>query len=277
MEKDDCQKSFNLFLSDDSFEKITTEEIYYLLENIKRLLYLMLDEIKQENIIGNRYIYNFITKENALLSFIKKNFNIFFNLFKNGGFNDKNKIKNEKELDDKFMNIFGINNNINEYLENNDDNKETEDNKMDIEEEETINNNSSDIINNKDYSNEIKIEIINIYNLIINTYTNLEKPNEDIISFSNLLVKYLVNNISNNGPNDLLIKIKKSLTLLLGLYLNLFKNNNKSIGHPIRTIFQELLDYTIKIILNSEIKEDSKIELENYYKYLLSIYNILSK
>ena len=168
MLKDDSQKGFNIFLSDDSFEKITTEDILYLLQNIKRLLYLMLDEIKQENIIGNKYIYNSITKENALLAFIKKNFSIFISLFKNGGFNDINKIKNEKELDQKFSNIFGLNNNINDYLEDNDENELKNENKMEIEEEEEkINNNlKNNIINNKDYSNEIKTEIINIYNFI---------------------------------------------------------------------------------------------------------------
>ena len=279
MLKDDSQNGFNIFLSDDSFEKITTEDILYLLQNIKRLLYLMLDEIKQENILGNKYIYNSITKENALLAFIKKNFSIFISLFKNGGFNDINKIKNEKELDQKFSNIFGLNNNINDYLENNDDNELKNENKMEIEEEEEkINNNlKNNIINNKDYSNEIKTEIINIYNFIISTYNDLEKPNEDIISFTHLLIKNLVNNVNQNGSNDLLIKIKKSLSLLLGMYINIFKSNKKIICHPIRTIFQEIVNYLIKILLNTEIKEDSKNELDNYYKYLLSIYNILSK
>ena len=173
MQKDDSQKGFNIFLSDESLEKMTTEEINYLLKNIKRLLYLMLDEIKQINSIENKYIYNSITNENILLGFIKKNFSIFISLFKNGGYNDKNKTKNEKELDEKFRKLFGLNNNISEYLEN--DNKTKDISKMEIEEE--INNN----INYEDNSNEIKIEIINIYNLIINTYSDLEKPDEDII------------------------------------------------------------------------------------------------
>ena len=38
MRKDDSQKGFNIFLSDESLEKMTTEEINYLLKNIKRLL-----------------------------------------------------------------------------------------------------------------------------------------------------------------------------------------------------------------------------------------------
>ena len=102
MQKDDSQKGFNIFLSDESLEKMTNEEINFLLKNIKRLLYLMLDEIKQVNSIENKYIYNSITNENILLGFIKKNFSIFISLFKNGGYDDKNKTKNEKELDEKF-------------------------------------------------------------------------------------------------------------------------------------------------------------------------------
>ena len=266
MQKDDSQKGFNIFLSDESLEKMTTEEINYLLKNIKRLLYLMLDEIKQINSIENKYIYNSITNENILLGFIKKNFSIFISLFKNGGFNDKNKTKNEKELDEKFRKLFGLNNNISEYLEN--DNKTKDISKMEIEEE--INNN----INYEDNSNEIKIEIINIYNLIINTYSDLEKPDEDIISFNQLLVKNLIINLNKDNTKELLNKIKKSLSLLLGFYINLFKSIK--VNHPIRTIFQEILNYVIKVILFNEIKEDNKKEIENYYKYLLSLYNILS-
>jgi len=279
MIKDDSKKGFNIILSEDSLEKITIEEILYLLQNIKRLLYLMLDEIKQENILRNKYIYNCITKENALLAFIKKNFSIFITLFKDGGFNNISKIKNEKELDQKFSNIFGLNNNISDYLEDNDDNKLKNENKMEIEEEEEkINNNlNSNIINNKDYSNEIKIEIINIYNFIISTFNDLEKANVDIISFTLLLIKYLVKNINKNGSNDLLVKIKKSLSLILGMYINIFKSNKTVIFHPIRIIFQEEINYILKILLYTKIKEDSKNELDNYYKYLLSIYNILSK
>jgi hypothetical protein len=78
MQKDDSQKGFNLLLSEEYIEKLTTEEIYYFIENIKRLLYLMLDEIKQANIIGNKYIYDNITNENALLGFNKKIFIFLF-------------------------------------------------------------------------------------------------------------------------------------------------------------------------------------------------------
>ena len=139
---------------------------------------------------------------------------------------------------------------------------------MEIEEE--INNN----INKEVDSNEIKIEIINIYNLIINTYSDLEKPDKDIISFNQLLVKYLILNLNKDNTDELLIKIKKSLSLLLGLYINLFKSIK--INHPIRSIFKEVLNYVIRVILFNEIKEDNKNEIENYYKYLLSIYNKLS-
>ena len=268
MQKDDSQKGFNLLLSEEYIEKLTTEEIYYFIENVKRLLYLMLDEIKQINSIENKYIYNSITNENILLGFIKKNFYFFISLFKNGGYNDKNKTKNEKELDEKFKNILGYNNNISKYLENIDNNKSNDNNKMEIEEE--------DEITETNYSNEIKIEIINIFNIIISTYNDLEKPEEDIIAFSQLLVKYLVTNLNKDGINNLLTKIKKSLSLILGLYLNICKSD-KIINHPVRTIFQEILNYVIKILLFNEIKEDSKKEIDNYYQYLLSIYNILSK
>ena len=62
MQKDDSQKGFNIFLSDESLEKMTTEQINYLLKNIKRLLYLMLDEIKKENSIENKYCCHFFKK-----------------------------------------------------------------------------------------------------------------------------------------------------------------------------------------------------------------------
>ena len=272
MQRDDSQKGLNIFLSDESIEKITTEEISYLLENIKRLLYLMLDEIKQKNNNGNKYIYNSITDENQLLAYIKKNFSIFISLFKNGGLNDINKTKNEKELDEKFMKMFGLNNNISNYLDNINKNNQKFDDKMDIEEDETNNNNN---INNIDYSNEIKIEIINIYNVILNTYNDLERPGEDIISFSQLLVKNLVSNLDKE-QNDFIIKVKKSLSLLIGLYKKIFKSE-KIINHPIRTIYKEVLNYIIKAILYNEVKDDSKKEIDNYYQYLLSIYNVLSK
>ena len=270
IQKDDSEKSFNIFLSDESIEKMTTEEISYLLQNIKRLLYLMLDEIKQENNIENKY--NNITNENSLLYFIKKNFSIFISLFKNGGYNDKNKTKNEKELDEKFMNLFGLNIDISEFIGKNDNTKINDKNKMEIEEEEeeiTISN-----PNKIDYSNDIKIEIINIYNTIISTYKDLEKPDESIISFSQVLVKHLIINLNKDDTKDLLTKIKKSLSLLLGLYINVIKTE-KFINHPIRTIFQEVFNFIIKLILFSEIKEDNKKEIEKYYQYLLSVYNIL--
>ena len=273
MQRDDTQKGLNIFLSDESIEKITTEEISYLLENIKRLLYLMLDEIKQKNNNGNKYIYNSITDENQLLAYIKKNFSIFISLFKNGGLNDKNKTKNEKELDEKFMKMFGLNNNISNYLDNINKNNQKVDEKMDIEEDETNKNNNS--INNIDYSNEIKIEIINIYNVILSTYNDLERPGEDIISFSQILVKNFVSNLDKE-QNDFIIKVKKSLSLLIGLYKNIFKSE-KIINHPIRAIYKEVLNYIIKAILYNEVKDDSKKEIDNYYQYLLSIYNVLSK
>ena len=78
MQKDDSQKSFNLFLSEDTNEKITTEEILYLVQNIKRLLYYFWDEIKQKNNNDeNKNVYNSLINENPLLDFIKKNFSIF--------------------------------------------------------------------------------------------------------------------------------------------------------------------------------------------------------
>ena len=183
MQKDDSQKSFNLFLSEDTNEKITTEEILYLVQNIKRLLYYFWDEIKQKNNNDeNKNIYNSLINENPLLDFIKKNFYVFISLFKSGGFNEKNKTKDERELDLKFKAIFGYDNDISKYLEeNNNDNKENEKNKMDIEEE------NIDINENKDNNaDNIKIEIINIFNFILTTYTDSERPEEDIINFGQI-------------------------------------------------------------------------------------------
>ena len=107
-----------------------------------------------DDIMCCKHIHHSITDENQLLAYIKKNFSIFISLFKNGGLNDINKTKNEKELDEKFMKMFGLNNNISNYLDNINKNNQKVDDKMDIEEDETNNNNN---INNIDYSNEIKI------------------------------------------------------------------------------------------------------------------------
>jgi hypothetical protein len=78
LQKDDPKKGFNLFLSDETGEKITSEEILYLIQNIKRLLYYNFEEIKQKNnSIDDKNIYNSIINENTLLVFVKENFYIF--------------------------------------------------------------------------------------------------------------------------------------------------------------------------------------------------------
>ena len=267
MQKDDQQKGFNIFLSEDTNEKITTERILNLIQNMKRLLYYTCEEKKENKNINeeNKNIYNSINNENPFLFFIKKNFSIFISIFKSGGFNEKNKTKDEKELDSKFKSIFGFDNDINKYIEDNNDDK----NKMDIEEE------NKEIIEKNDYnSDNIKIEIINIYNYLLTTYNDLERPEEDIIYFSQIIVKYLVLYLSKDKNNEILNKLKKSISLLIGLYIKTFKEE-KTKCHPIRIIFQNVLKYLIKTILFNEVKENNKIEMENYYKNILSIYNIL--
>ena len=177
LQKDDPKKGFNLFLSDETGEKITSEEILYLIQNIKRLLYYNFEEIKQKNnSIDDKNIYNSIINENPLLVFVKENFYIFISIFKSGGFNEKNKTKDEKELDSKFKVAFGFDNDISKFL---DDKK---DNKMDIEDEDEI----IDANKNNNNDDNIKIEILNIYNFILNAYTDLDRPDEDIINFSQL-------------------------------------------------------------------------------------------
>jgi len=268
MQKDDPQKGFNIFLSEDTNEKITTEKVLNLIQNIKRLLYYTCDEINQNKNINeeNKNIYNSINNENPFLFFIKKNFSIFISIFKSGGFNEKNKTKDEKELDLKFKLTFGFDNDINKYLEDNNDNNS---NKMDIEEENIEINE-----NNDNNTEKIKLEIINIYNFILTTYNDLEKPEEDIINFSQIIVKYLVIYLGKDKDCEILNKLKKSISLIIGLYIKTFKEE-KSIYHPIRIIFQQILKYLIKNILFNEIKENNKIEMENYYKNITSIYNIL--
>ena len=142
---------------------------------------------------------------------------------------------------------------------------------MDIEEENIEINENKDKDNNTE---KIKLEIINIYNFILTTYNDLEKPEEDIINFSQIIVKYLVIYLSKDKDCEILNKLKKSISLIIGLYIKTFKEE-KSIYHPIRIIFQHVLKYLIKTILFNEIKESNKIEMENYYKNITSIYNIL--
>lgn len=253
MEKDDNQKGLNLIISEGILEKLSNEQIYYLLENIKKLLYLMLDEIKSKNNINdNKYIYNTISNDNTLLEFIKINFYLFINLFKNGNPDEKQKITTEEDLDSKFLSLFGVNNNLNEN------------DKMDID--------NNDI----DYNNKIKIEVLNIYNVIISTYSDNEKPYEEIIYFSEYLVKFFVSN--NQNKNDLMVKTKKSLTLLIGLYIEIF-NAKKLINHPIRIIVQNIFNFIVKNLILFSVKNktsDNNI-LNNYYQYLVSIYKILLK
>ena len=76
MQKDDQQKGFNIFLSEDTNEKITTERILNLIQNMKRLLYYTCEEKKENKNINeeNKNIYNSINNENPFLFFIKKNF-----------------------------------------------------------------------------------------------------------------------------------------------------------------------------------------------------------
>ena len=250
LQKDDPKKGFNLFLPEDTDEKINSEEILYLIQNIKRLLYYNYDEIKQKNNnFNDKNIYTSIINENPLLIFIKENFYIFISIFKSGGFNEKNKTKDEKELDSKFKLAFGLDNAISKFLEN------KKENKMDIEdEEEAIEANKKD--NNNDEN--IKIEILNIYNFILNTYHDLDRPDEDIINFSQIIIKYLVSYLSKNKNGEILNKLKKSLSLLLGLYIKCFKEEEKSIFHPIRVIFKQSLNYLLKSILFNDIKENNK-------------------
>lgn len=190
--------------------------------------------------------------------------------------NSNNKNNNKKDTDNQIQ-VFIEENNMTfiskEFINKMDEIIKKMESYLDIEEDETNKNNNN--INNIDYSNEIKIEIINIYNVILSTYNDLERPGEDIISFSQLLVKNLVSNLGKE-QNDFIIKVKKSLSLLIGLYKNIFKSE-KIINHPIRTIYKEVLNYIIKDILYNEVKDDSKKETDNYYQYLLSIYNVLSK
>ena len=271
MQKDEPQKGFNIFLSEDTNEKITTEEILYLVQNIKRLLYYACEEKNQNNnlIDENKNAFNSMVNENPFLNFIKKNFSIFISIFKSGSFNESNKTKDEKELDLKFKKLFGFDNDVGQYLEENKDNNNQENN-MEIEEE-TVDANQ---INNNNID-EIKIEIINIYNYILTTYNDLERPEEDIISFSQILIKNFVTYLSKDKNSELLNKLKKSISLLLGLYIKIF-NEEKTINHPIRIIFQQVLKYLIKTVLFNEIRENNKIEMEKYYKNIFSIYNILS-
>ena len=270
MQKDDPQKGFNIFLPEDTDEKITSEEILYLIQNIKRLLYYNWDEIKQKsNNNENINIYNSIINENPLLIFIKENFYIFISIFKSGGFNEKNKTKDEKELDLKFKATFGLDNDISKFF---DEKNNNDSNKMEIEdEEETIDINKI----NDNNSDNIKIEIINIYNFILTTYTDLEKPDEDIISFSQIIVKYLVLYLCKDKNSEILNKLKKSLSLLIGLYIKTFKEDGKTICHPIRLIFKQTLNFLLKTVLFNDVKENNKNEIENYYKNIISIYNAL--
>ena len=271
MQKDDPQKGFNIFLSEDTDEKITSEEILYLVQNIKRLLYYNWDEIKQKNNNNeNKNIYNSLINENPLLIFIKENFHIFISIFKSGGFNEKNKTKDEKELDLKFKATFGLDNDISKFFDekNNNDNN----NRMDIEdEEETIDINKI----NDNNSDNIKIEIINIYNFILTTYTDLERPDENIINFSQIIAKYLVLYLCKDKNSEILNKLKNSLSLLIGLYIKTFKEDVKAICHPIRLIFKQTLNFLLKIVLFNDVKENNKNEIENYYKNIISIYNVL--
>ena len=183
MQKDEPQKGFNIFLTEDTNEKITTEEILYLVQNIKRLLYYTCEEKNQNNklIDENKNIFNSMIDENPILMFIKKNFSIFISIFKSGSFNESNKTKDEKELDLKFKKLFGFDNDISQYLEDIKNNNNQENN-MEIEDE-TIDANNI----NSNNTDNIKIEIINIYNYILTTYNDLERPEEDIISFSQIL------------------------------------------------------------------------------------------
>ena len=272
MQKDEPQKGFNIFLSEDTDEKVTSEEILYLIQNIKRLLYYNYEEIKKKNnSMENKNIYNSLINENPLLIFIKENFFIFISIFKSGGFNEKNKAKDEKELDQKFKATFGLDNDINKFLEEK-NNNDSENNKMDIEEgEETIDLNK----NNDNTSDKIKIEIINIYNFILTTYNDFERPDESIISFGQIVVKYLILFLCKDKNSEILNKLKKSFSLLIGLYIKTFNEEEKILCHPIRVIFQQALNFLIKTLLFSELKENNKNELENYYKTILSIYNIL--
>ena len=274
MQKDDPQKGFNIFLSEDTDEKVTSEEILYLIQNIKRLLYYNYDEIKQKNKgEENQNVYNSIINENPLLIFIKENFYIFISIFKSGGFNEKNKTKDERELDLKFKATLGIDNDISKFLEEKNNNLDNDNNsKMDVdEEEETIDiNKTSD-----NYSDKIKIEIINIYNFILSTYTDLERPDENITNFSQIMVKYLVLYLCKDKNSEILNKLKKSFSLLIGLYIKTFNGEEKTICHPIGVIFQQVLNFLMKTILFNDVKENNKNEMENYYKTIISIYNIL--
>ena len=269
MQKDDPQKGFNIFLPEDTDEKITSEEILYLIQNIKRLLYYNWDEIKQKSNNENKNIYNSIINENPLLIFIKENFYIFISIFKSGGFNEKNKTKDEKELDLKFKATFGLDNDISKFF---DEKNNNDSNKMEIEdEEETIDINKI----NDNNSDNIKIEIINIYNFILTTYTDLEKPDEDIISFSQIIVKYLVLYLCKDKNSEILNKLKKSVSLLIGLYIKTFKDDGKTICHPIRLIFKQTLNFLLKTVLFNDVKENNKNEIYNFYKNIISIYNVL--
>jgi hypothetical protein len=143
---------------------------------------------------------------------------------------------------------------------------------MDIEdEEETIDINKI----NDNNSDNIKIEIINIYNFILTTYTDLERPDENIINFSQIIAKYLVLYLCKDKNSDILNKLKKSLSLLIGLYIKTFKEDVKAICHPIRLIFKQTLNFLLKIVLFNDVKENNKNEIENYYKNIISIYNVL--
>jgi hypothetical protein len=104
----------------------------------------------------------------------------------------------------------------------------------------------------------------------------LDRPDEDIINFSQIIIKYLVSYLSKNKNSEILNKLKKSLSLLLGLYIKCFKEEEeKSIFHPIRVIFKQSLNYLLKSILFNELKENNKSEIENDYNIILSIYNLL--
>ena len=228
------KRILNSFLVGDTYNSLSNDQIFNLIKNLKNILYYELSQNSQ-NIINNVFD-SLIHNHSEIITFFKNNFHIFTPFF----FTHKIISSNTNGMD------------IDELYDNYMNNKSGDD--------------TEDIYELDTTSSNKKIEILNIYTLLLNSYKSEERIPNSIIKFSLDIIDQLV--LSNNPNNSLITHIQKTISIIITIYIREVINEGCYTKiHPIRTIFNKINKHLlIKILKNKNEKQASL-----YFKYYKSL------
>ena len=229
------KKILRSFLVNEKYDSLSNE--FNLIKNLKNIFYYELSKTQKTNQNQNNVFDSLTYDYSEIIPFFKENFPIFINFFFSHSM--KSSLSNGMDIDEQFDNF--MNNKVNET-------------------QKAIELDSTDI--------NIKIEILNIYSIIINSFNKDERVSHDIIKFTlDIIDQYVLNTIENN---PLIVHIKKTITLLFALYGKVCLSNENS-THPIKILFNKANKHLLIKILKNQNEPQAKM----YYKLHQSIYKTL--